>query len=47
MGGKMMDSTDSDSWKNYCMAGEHMHITNLFLNNYKNGKISLKFLPVR
>jgi hypothetical protein len=29
-----MGSTNSGGWKNYCMAGKHIHITNLFLNDF-------------
>jgi hypothetical protein len=30
-----MRSTASGCWENYCMADDHMHIKNLFLNNRK------------
>jgi hypothetical protein len=29
------DSTADGSWDTYCVATEHMHIANLFLNNFK------------
>lgn len=37
-------STASGSWENYQMADEHMHVTDLFLNNFI--KI-VKYSPVR
>jgi hypothetical protein len=30
-----MGCTDSDDWKIYCVVGEHAHILNLLLNNFK------------
>jgi hypothetical protein len=30
----MMGSAAGGSWKNYCIAGEHMHIADLLLNNF-------------
>lgn len=29
-----MSSTASGNWENYCVAGEHMHLANLFLNKF-------------
>jgi hypothetical protein len=40
------DSTAHGDCDTYCVAGEHMCITNLFLSNNKNTKFSLKLLPV-
>jgi hypothetical protein len=39
-----MGNYASGGWEK-CMAGEHLHNTNLFLITLKNGKFSLKFLP--
>jgi hypothetical protein len=29
-----MDSAASGSWESYCVAGEHMHVANSFLNTF-------------
>jgi hypothetical protein len=42
----MRHSSAADSWENYHIVDEHMHIANLFLNNFKNGKFSLVFLLI-
>jgi hypothetical protein len=34
------DGTPSAGQANYRMAGEHVCITDLFFNNYKNGRFS-------
>jgi hypothetical protein len=31
-----MVSTASGGWENYHLAGKHMHIANLILNNFRN-----------
>jgi hypothetical protein len=34
-----MVSAASGNWKDYCVAGEHMCIVNLFLNKKVKGKV--------
>jgi hypothetical protein len=36
-----MDSEANGGWKSYYMAGKHMSITNLFLNNFIEWQIFL------